>query len=85
MEESGDEKGVSRRRFLSFLAASAAGATVAASVPAIGKVASAAVGGTPETESDARPEPSPGPAEWPERRRAILRAHEDVVLHTREE
>jgi len=85
MEEPGDGKGVSRRRFLSFLAASAAGATVAASVPVAGKVASATVATTPDAELDAKPEPSPGPAEWPERRRAILRAHEDVVLHTREE
>lgn len=83
MAEDG-ESGVSRRRFLSLLALSAAGATAAASVPAAGEAVLSGLAG--EAAGPAKEEPDPvEAARWEARRRMMLRAHEDVVLHTREE
>lgn len=63
----------SRRRFLSLLALAAAGTAAASTVA--GAVASAT------TEPDS-PEPEAVP--WEARRRLMLKAHEDTVLHREE-
>lgn len=82
--EEKEESGVSRRRFLSLLALSAAGAMAAASLPAAGEAAlSELAGGKADPVKD---EADPAEAaRWEARRRTMLRAHEDAVLHTREE
>jgi nitrous oxide reductase len=69
--------GISRRKFVSALAFVAAGAAAASAGAAV--VAKATDADQEENGTE------PGPVPWPERRRQILRAHEDTVLVGREE
>jgi len=73
---------LTRRRFLSLVALSGAGAAVAASAPRVASASSPPKDTLPEEEG--RRDGAPEPIAWEKRKAQMLRSHEETVAYSRE-